>query len=120
MKAPGLSIIYDCSWGKNEGGPMAPMTIEEWLAVGKERGVDAEAILKDRPASTGSVYMAGYAIECNLKAYLMLAGKAFPSAGAAGHDLGNLWKVSGFRKSDIAGDAGCTTFFFDSWSTSLR
>jgi hypothetical protein len=47
---------------------MAPNTSQEWIDVAKERAADVEA-LKQR--QVGAVYMAGYAIECSLKAYLV-------------------------------------------------
>jgi len=31
--------------------------------------------------------MAGYAIECSLKAYLQREGKPFPTSGSEGHNL---------------------------------
>ncbi|WP_013320549.1 HEPN domain-containing protein [Gloeothece verrucosa] len=55
---------------------MSPNTYQEWLNVALERIADAEAIHKHNPNAIGAVYMAGYAIECSLKA--LLQKKAIP------------------------------------------
>ena len=47
---------------------MIPTTSNEWIAVANERAADAEAIKTTRNDSVGPVYLAGYAIECGLKA----------------------------------------------------
>jgi HEPN domain-containing protein len=99
---------------------MHPQTTEDWLFVAKERGADAEAIIKTRPDSVGSVYLAGYAVECSLKAYLRAAGIPFPTAGRGGHDLTALWRASGFSKRDIADINGSKVFYLEGWSTGLR
>ncbi len=48
---------------------MDPSTYEQWVEVAKERSQDAR-ILSDSNRYLGAVYMAGYSIECYLKAYL--------------------------------------------------
>ena len=48
---------------------MEPSSPEEWVEVAKERSRDAR-ILSDGSRSLGAVYMAGYSVECYLKAYL--------------------------------------------------
>lgn len=99
---------------------MEPSTAEDWMAIAYERLADAEAIFKERPASAGSVYMAGYAIECSLKALLHKRGIAYPRRGQEGHNLGGLWKASGFNMSDIQDRKGTKAFFIQEWSTDWR
>ena len=96
---------------------MAPNTAQEWIDVARERAADVEA-LKQRPV--GAVYMAGYAIECSLKAYLQREGKPFPTSGSEGHNLKGLWRASGFRFGDLPDIAGEKTFYIEHWNTDLR
>lgn len=98
----------------------APISFEDWLKVARERASDAEAILSHRPDSTGSVYLVGYAIECSLKAYLILVGRPLPTSGRAGHNLTGLWNASGFRKRDLGDTDGRKVFFLEDWDTSMR
>jgi len=98
---------------------MPPNTSQEWIEVAKERAADAE-LLKQRLNSVGAVYMAGYAIECSLKAYLQREGKPFPTAGSEGHNPKGLWKASGFRFCDLPDTAGEKTFYIEHWNTELR
>lgn len=97
-----------------------PNSIEDWLSVATERGDDARANLDQRPGSVGPVYMAGYAIECSLKALLRAKGKPFPTSRSAGHDIQGLWEASGFRLSDLRDSNGAKAFFIEEWSTDLR
>lgn len=60
---------------------MTPTTAENWMAVANDRAMDAEAIEEKQPNSVGSVYMAGYAIECSLKALLQKRGIPTPTFG---------------------------------------
>lgn len=99
---------------------MSPTTAESWIAVARERALDADALLREREQSAGPVYLAGYAIECSLKAFLQRSGRAFPTSGGAGHDLRGLWRQSGFRIRDIADESGAKSFFIETWSTDLR
>ena len=99
---------------------MEPTTAEGWIAVANERAADAEAIEKDRPASVGSVYMAGYAIECSLKALLQKRGIPTPTSGSKGHNLHELWRASGLQFSELKDSAGTQTFFLQYWNTSWR
>ena len=99
---------------------MEPTTAEGWIAVANERAADAEAIEKDRPASVGSVYMAGYAVECSLKALLQKRGIPTPTSGSKGHNLHELWGASGLRLSKLKDPAGNQTFFLEDWDTALR
>lgn len=99
---------------------MNPTCAEDWIAVARERAADADALLHERQYSAGSVYLAGYVIECSLKAVLQRRGIPFPKAGSAGHDLRALWKTAGFRLTDLADDSGAKTFFIERWNTDLR
>ena len=99
---------------------MQPGTWEQWLNVAIERAQDADSIAKERSDSIGAVYMAGYAVECALKAYLKSKNCSFPTSGSKGHDLRNLWNRAGFRLSDIQDRNGNKTFFLEEWSTDLR
>ncbi|OLT61426.1 HEPN domain-containing protein [Moorena bouillonii] len=99
---------------------MVPNNYKDWLDIANERAADAEAILKNRSQSIGSVYMAGYAIESSLKALLRSRNKSFPKHGNQGHNLRGLWEAAGFRLSDIRDSTGAKTFFIENWDTSLR
>jgi hypothetical protein len=98
---------------------MSPSTAQEWMNVARERAADVEA-LKQRLNPVGAVYMAGYAIECSLKAYLQMQGKGFPTSGSDGHNLKGLWRASGFRLGDLPDTAGEKTFYIEHWNTALR
>ena len=99
---------------------MTPNTSEQWLDVAKERANDAQAIHKNRPNSIGAIYMAGYGIECSLKALLQHRGTGFPKHGSEGHNLRGLWAACKFRLSDLSDAKGSKTFFIENWDTSLR
>jgi len=66
--------------------------------------------------------MAGYAIECSLKALLQRKGIELPTHGKEGHHLAGLWKKSGFQYSDLKDSQGIQTFFLEpeKWNTGLR
>ncbi|HLU32603.1 MAG TPA: hypothetical protein VKZ74_01080 [Natronosporangium sp.] len=66
---------------------------------------------------TGAVYLAGYVIECRLKAYLTFQNRPFPQSGARGHDLRALWEAAGFLAKDLS---GFKRAFVDTWSTDIR
>lgn len=97
-----------------------PSSAEDWFEVALERGADATSMLPARVESWGPFYMAGYAIECALKGYLMRFGMSFPRSGRDGHDLRGLWKSCGFRLGDLGDRTGAKTFFIDSWCTDFR
>jgi hypothetical protein len=99
---------------------MTPTTVDGWIAVAKERAADADAMKTLRANSTGPVYMAGYAIECSLKAVLQSRSIPFPTHGQEGHNLRGLWEAAGFRLADLSDSVGTRTFFIDKWSTALR
>ena len=99
---------------------MTPTGAEGWIAAANARLADARAMLPARCNSVGSVYLAGYAVECILKAYLQRIGKGFPRYGSEGHNLKALWQASGFRLREIGDIAGERTFYLDSWDTALR
>ena len=99
---------------------MTPTNANDWISVANERAADAEALKTTRCTSIGCVYIAGYAIECSLKALLQSTRKAFPKHGQEGHNLRRLWEASGFRLSDLSDPSGAKTFFIQNWDTSLR
>ncbi len=96
-----------------------PKSVEDWKAVANDRASDAQAMLKEKRI-LGSVYMAGYAIECSLKALLRGRGEQFPTSGGAGHNLRALWKASGFPLRDLHDTNGAKTYFIENWCTDLR
>ena len=63
----------------------------------------------------GAVYMAGYAVECALKAYLQYKGIARPS-GLQGHNLSGLLKAAQLSFGDVPQGS----FFFQYWTVDLR
>ena len=97
-----------------------PFSAEDWTAVANQRAADAAAMLPQRADSVGPVYMAGYAVECALKAYLQRRGIPRPRSGPAGHDLRGLWRASGFRLADLNDEHGLKSFYIEAWSTDLR
>ncbi|MBI5015415.1 MAG: HEPN domain-containing protein [Deltaproteobacteria bacterium] len=99
---------------------MTPTTAESWLLVARERAADAEAMFPGRDHSAGPVYLAGYAVECSLKAYLQCRGLKFPSHGSEGHNLRGLWHAADFRVFDLDDRAGEKTYYLGTWSTDLR
>lgn len=90
------------------------------MDVVKERSADATALAALRPMSTASPYLAGYCVECALKAYLNRRGIRFPEHGKEGHNLRRFWHRAGFRKSDLKNPTGAKSYFIESWDTSLR
>jgi HEPN domain-containing protein len=87
-----------------------------YLAAANERSTDAQRLFEaDRHC--GAVYMAGYAVECRLKALLEELGRHVPRAGPSGHDLCRLWEAAGFRLQDLK---GYRQLFVTTWSTDLR
>jgi hypothetical protein len=98
----------------------SPLTAEGWRELAQERARDAEALEDGRPDTAGPVYMAGYAIECSLKAYLHERGIAFPTSGREGHNLRGLWEAAGFRLKDLKDVQGAMTYYIEHWSTDLR
>lgn len=99
---------------------MNPDTPDQWVIVARERASDAQLLQICRPESVGSVYLAGYAIECSLKALLQKLCIPFPTSRSAGHNLRNLWRSTGFQISDLNETDGSQTFFLEQWSTDLR
>ncbi|MFM6194164.1 MAG: HEPN domain-containing protein [Planktothrix sp.] len=99
---------------------MSPNTPQDWLNLARERAADADAIYKQRPDSIAVVYMAGYAIECSLKALLQKQGIPFPQSGREGHNLKGLWQSCRLSLSDLKDQKGCKTFFIENWNTDLR
>ncbi|TVR09047.1 MAG: HEPN domain-containing protein [Phormidium sp. GEM2.Bin31] len=99
---------------------MSPNTYREWLTVADERRDDALKLQQERSQSIASVYLAGYAIECTLKALLHKQGRPFPKGGREGHNLRQLWSDCGFQVSDLHDPKGTQTFYLQTWDTSLR
>jgi HEPN domain-containing protein len=96
-----------------------PSTPEKWVEVANERAQDAR-ILSGGNRSLGAVYMAGYSIECYLKAYLQKNGISQPPRGKEGHNLRGLWNTAGFRVSDLNDSDGSQAYFISRWDTQLR
>ncbi|MEA5418288.1 HEPN domain-containing protein [Spirulina sp. CCNP1310] len=99
---------------------MPPHTSEDWINLANERAADADVMTKNRNTSVTSVYLAGYAIECSLKAFLQQRGRGFPKHGQDGHNLRGLWKACNFSLSDLGDPTGKKTFYLERWETSLR
>ncbi len=99
--------------------PRGPASVEDWIDVANDRASDARSMIKEKRI-LGSVYMAGYAIECSLKALLRRRGDPFPTSGRDGHNLHALWKASGFQLSKINDTNGAKTYFIEKWCTDLR
>lgn len=97
-----------------------PSAFREWKNVSQERANDADAMLSNRSKSSGPPYMAGYAVECILKAWLERLDKGVPKSGSKGHDLKALWKKLGLRLKDLADQRGHKAFFLQQWSTDMR
>lgn len=97
-----------------------PTSVGEWVEVANERAGDARAMVESRNGSCGPTYMAGYAIECSLKALLLSLGRQFPSRGPRGHDLRALWHAADFSCRDLRDPQGDKTYFITQWSTDLR
>jgi len=96
-----------------------PTTAEAWLRVAQERAVDART-LYNQGRGVAAVYLAGYVVECALKAYLQRVGRGFPRSGPAGHDLRELWQACGFRLAALGDSQGNRTYFVEQWHTGLR
>jgi HEPN domain-containing protein len=99
---------------------MEPQTSEGWIEVANERMTDAAEMFSARSLSIGPVYMAGYAVECSLKAYLQHMGIPRPPHGPGGHDLRGLWRSSGLSLSELGDRKGEKAFYLKDWSTDLR
>lgn len=93
---------------------------QEWVNIARERLSDAQRLHSERENSVGSVYLAGYAVECIIKAYLRREGIRFPSRGREGHNIRDLWGATGFHIKEINDRIGNKTFYIQYWSTALR
>jgi hypothetical protein len=89
---------------------------DNFLEVARERGVDASTLKREK-RFLAATYMAGYAVECGLKALLQRTGKRFPTSGSEGHHLRGLWEAAGLKLDDIH---GYSRLFMDVWTTTLR
>jgi HEPN domain-containing protein len=99
---------------------MPPTTYKDWMEIATERSKDAEELANARSNSVAAPYIAGYCVECALKAYLNKLGMPFPAHGREGHNLRSLWRKANFRKFDIKDNTGAKTYYIESWDTSLR
>jgi hypothetical protein len=90
---------------------MDPQTQDEWMQVATLRLEEARIIHETDTGSVGSAYLAGYGIECALKAYAAAEGNK-----AWGHDLINLVKLAGLKLSVFKND----DWFLSSWSFDWR
>ena len=90
--------------------------MEDYLGASNERGKDA-AQLRDARRQLAAVYMAGYVVECKLKALLVARNLKFRMAGSGGHNLHALWEAAGLRRLDLSGNRRA---FLDVWGTHLR
>jgi len=90
--------------------------VDNFLEVARERGVDAST-LRHEKRLLAAIYMAGYAVECGLKALLQRMGKRFPRSGSEGHHLRGLWEAAGLKLDDVR---GYRRLFMDFWTTNLR
>lgn len=90
--------------------------VETWLERAGERERDAH-VLREQGRLLGAVYMAGYAVECSLKALVQLQGGKFPTHGPGGHNLRNLSEAAGFKRADLP---TLRRQFLDGWCTDLR
>ncbi len=87
--------------------------------MANERALDARTLCA-QGRTVAAVYLAGYAVECYLKAYLQRGGRGFPTTGPAGHDLHELWRAAGFRLADLGDSKGNRSYFIERWNTGLR
>ena len=95
---------------------MTPSTAQSWLDVAHERGKDAHK-LRETDRALAAIYMAGYLVECTLKAFLHREGKRYPTSGREGHNLQGLWEAAGFKLNDLQ---GTRRLFLETWDTGLR
>ena len=79
--------------------------VDNFLEVARERGVDASTLRREKRL-LAATYMAGYAVECGLKALLQRMGKRFPRSGSEGHHLRGLWEAAGLKLADSNGFCG--------------
>lgn len=97
--------------------PSAPA---EWLSVANLRLQEARRLCCDGLGCVAAAYLAGYAIECSLKAYLLDRGTPKPGAGGEGHNLRALWAACDMVLRDIQDSDGSKNYFMTAWSTDLR
>ena len=99
----------------HDGDPVANM-LDSFLEAARERGMDASTLRREKRL-LAAIYMAGYAVECGLKALLQRMGKRFPRSGSEGHHLRGLWEAAGLKLDDVR---GYRRLFMDFWTTDLR
>jgi HEPN domain-containing protein len=100
--------------------------VRRFYQVALQRFEDAE-ILFHNDRTTGAIYMAGYAVECMLKALLLAHVPASRRAavlgsfrGKVGHDLEGLRRALQKRKVSFPASVARRFTSVNTWSTDLR
>ncbi|MBF0183441.1 MAG: HEPN domain-containing protein [Magnetococcales bacterium] len=96
-----------------------PVSWQEWQELAFKRGVDADRLLQ-AGSDVAAVYMAGYVVECALKALWLVSGFSPPRSGKHGHDLLHLWQKMARNLRVVAEQEQSGQFFLQQWSTDLR
>lgn len=91
----------------------------EWIAVANLRLQEARRMVSD-DGCVAAAYLAGYAIECSLKAFLSNRGIARPAFGSQGHNLRALWASCDFILRDVQDPSGSKNYYMTDWTTDLR
>lgn len=97
-----------------------PSNSREWLLAARHRLSDAKILADIGSAPVASIYLAGYAIECALKAHLDNSGEPRPRRGGEGHNLRALWSACELVLRDLDDADGTKSYFMTDWSTDLR
>jgi hypothetical protein len=95
-----------------------PASAGAWMAVASLRLAEARRI-SDEKGCVASAYLAGYAIECSLKAFLANRGSPRPAYGSEGHNLRSLWAACDFILRDIQDLDGSKNYYMTDWTTDL-
>lgn len=97
-----------------------PSHADDWILVALMGMEEARCLIRPRGGCVGSAYLAGYAVECALKAFLTKRGIPRPTSGGDGHNLRALWAVCNFALVDLNDHTGSTNYFMTHWTTDLR
>jgi len=96
---------------------LQPRNPSDWLSVARDREMDTMAIVNAGHGPSGAIYMAGYIIECSLKAYLNAQKRRIPQI----HEIRELWRRTGLRFADLPLDkTGKVHYFLFDWRVDLR
>ncbi len=108
--------------------PSKPPEVNKFLRVAIQRFSDAQTLFRGG-RNTAAIYLAGYAVECGLKALLLstvTTRKGVPAIlesfrGSGGHNLGTL-KARYLKRSrtDFSKSVAGQLVYVNSWTTSLR